>query len=99
MRYNTWRMSKSAKRPARRINRGPVGANLRRIRIEKNLTQEGVAAKSGVSRSTVADIERGDRGATAETLHGLATALDVSLDEFYAPIRTVSIDGRLAARS
>ncbi len=37
-----------------------VGQNIRRIREYKNLTQEWVAEKSGLSVSTYGSIERGD---------------------------------------
>ena len=55
---------------------------LKTIRKEKNLSQAELAKKSGVSRATIANIER---GAQVEILVGtaakLANALNVSVSE------------------
>ena len=55
---------------------------LKTIRKEKNLSQAELAEKSGVSRATIANIER---GAQVEILVGtaekLANALNVSVSE------------------
>ena len=57
------------------------GNNLGRLRTEKNLTQEKLAEKAGVSTAVLSSYE--NRNKLASTLYAkqLATALDVSLDE------------------
>ena len=55
---------------------------LKEIRKSKNMTQEELAEKSGVSRATIANIER---GAQVELLLGtvlkLANALEVRMSD------------------
>ncbi len=56
---------------------------LKDLRKERNMTQEELAEKSGVSRVTIADIERGImRSTTIGTLKKLADALEVSTSVF-----------------
>lgn len=54
-----------------------VGRNVRRIRIEKNLTQEQFAERSGFTQQYLSDLERGRRNPTVVTLFELASALGV----------------------
>lgn len=56
------------------------GANLRRIRKEKNISRERLAVESGVSYPTIAKVELG-RDLYITTAEKLAGALGVSLDE------------------
>jgi transcriptional regulator with XRE-family HTH domain len=56
-----------------------LSTELRRLRDEKGLSQHGLAAKSGIHRVTIADIERRDHtNPTLATVCKLASALDVS---------------------
>jgi len=58
-----------------------IGRAFRAVRIRKGLRQEDVAAASGVSRSTVSRIERGDiDGLTFGALLAVATALGINLE-------------------
>jgi transcriptional regulator with XRE-family HTH domain len=54
-----------------------VGRNVRRIRLEKNLTQEQFAERSGFTQQYLSDLERGQRNPTIVSLYELAQALDV----------------------
>ncbi len=54
-----------------------VATNLRRIRTGKNLTQEELAARAGVSMRYVGMMERGTTSATVTVLGKLADALEV----------------------
>ena len=45
-----------------------VAGNIRRLRKEKKLTMEKLAKLSGVSKSMLAQIERGDGNPTISTL-------------------------------
>lgn len=55
-----------------------VAANARRIREEKKLTLEGAAACTGVSRSMLAQIERGEVNPTISVLWKMANGYRVS---------------------
>ena len=54
-----------------------VGRNVRRIRLERRLTQEQLADFSGFSQQYLSDLERGERNPTVVTLFELADALGV----------------------
>lgn len=54
-----------------------VGENLRRIRKEKKLTIERLAMMSGVHKSYISDLERGERNPTVVLLDRLAYALQI----------------------
>jgi transcriptional regulator with XRE-family HTH domain len=55
-----------------------VGRNVRRIRLEKGLTQEAFAERSGFSQQYISGLERGRRNPTIVTLFELASTLGVS---------------------
>lgn len=55
--------------------------NLKRLRVERLLTQKQLAERSGVSEMTVRRIENGDYGIKLLTLHKLAAGLDVPIEE------------------
>lgn len=64
-----------------------VGANVARLRLDQQLTQEGLAEKAGISRVALGKIERSTVIPRAATLAGLANALDVPLSELVTPVR------------
>jgi transcriptional regulator with XRE-family HTH domain len=53
------------------------GANLKKLRVSKNLTQRELSIKSGVSLSHVSRIERGVRSATLTIIRDLSIGLKV----------------------
>jgi mRNA interferase RelE/StbE len=56
-------------------------ARLAEVRQLKGMTQEQLAAVSGVHRVTIARIETGEASPLAETLKRLADALGVAMDD------------------
>lgn len=52
-----------------------VGARIRSLRLDANLTQEGLAERAGVSRDTVIYAETGRKAMSIDTAHLLARAL------------------------
>ena len=58
-----------------------IGANIKRKRLERNLTQEEVAVHLGVSFQAISKWERGDGYPDIETLPVLANYFGVSVDE------------------
>ncbi|RYG83235.1 MAG: XRE family transcriptional regulator [Alphaproteobacteria bacterium] len=55
-----------------------VGQNVRRIRLERGLTQEQFAERSGFSQQYVSDLERGKRNPTIVSLFEMAQALQTT---------------------
>jgi transcriptional regulator with XRE-family HTH domain len=54
-----------------------VGRNVKRLRLEKGLTQEQFAERSGFTQQYLSDLERGRRNPTVVSLFELAQALGV----------------------
>jgi transcriptional regulator with XRE-family HTH domain len=54
-----------------------LAENIRRLRHERNLSQEELAGVCGLHRTYVGSVERGERNVTLSTLELLAAALDV----------------------
>ncbi len=59
---------------------GRIGENVRRIRMEKGLTQERLAEKTELSLTAIQKVEAGQGGIRLETLIRIAAALGISLD-------------------
>lgn len=57
-----------------------LGENLRRLRMEKSLSQGGLAKTLGVDRAYISNIESGRMNPTLSTLEKIAGALDVSIE-------------------
>jgi transcriptional regulator with XRE-family HTH domain len=56
-----------------------LGVNIRRRRQQSGLSQEGLAAASGLHRTYVGAVERGERNVTLATLEKLASALNLEV--------------------
>ncbi len=54
-----------------------VGGNLRRIRVERGLSQEQFADVLGVHRTYMGGVERGERNLTLKSLERLADHLGI----------------------
>lgn len=54
-----------------------LAANVRRLRHERQLTQEGLAERAGISSRYVGAVERGDVSASVTILGQIAAALSV----------------------
>ena len=61
-----------------------IGDNLRRLRAEKGLSLDALAKASGVSKSMLGQIERGEVNPTISTLWRIATGLRVSFTSLVA---------------
>lgn len=57
--------------------RATIGWNLRKLRVERALSQERLALEAGIDRSYVGRVERGEENVTVETLEALAGVLQV----------------------
>lgn len=61
-----------------------VGRNVRRVRVQKGISQERLAFDSGVDRSYLGGMERGEANPTVDILDRLAATLGVPLAEIFA---------------
>jgi transcriptional regulator with XRE-family HTH domain len=59
-----------------------VARNIRRLRVERNLSQEALAADAGIDRTYVSRLERGLENPTVALLEQLADDLGVTIIEF-----------------
>ena len=64
-------------------------ANLRRVRLGRGISQEGLAHAADLNTTHVAKIERSEREPGVRTVSKLAIALEVSASELFD-----GIDGR-----
>lgn len=62
---------------------GQLGEVVRKRRLALNLSQEELAARAGVHRTYLSDIERGARNITITVLTRLADALDVRVSRLF----------------
>lgn len=57
--------------------RRTIGANIRELRLEKHLSQEDLAEKTGLSRNTIVRAEWGRVSLTVERFIEIAAGLDI----------------------
>jgi transcriptional regulator with XRE-family HTH domain len=57
-----------------------LGKQIKIARVTIGLTQDDLAAKAGISRALVGQIERGEVNVTVGSLAAIARALDMVLD-------------------
>ena len=62
-----------------------LAERLRHLRSARQLSLESLSVRSGVSRSNISLIERGESSPSAVVLDRLATALGVTLADLFAP--------------
>jgi len=77
-----------------------IAGRVRELRIKHGLSLDALARNSGVSRSMISLIERGESSPTAAVLHRLAIALSTTLASLFDPPKTAAklTGGPLARR-
>ena len=71
-------MQSTSLKPAARLI---FAANLRRLRIERGLSQELLAEMANLHRTYVGSVERGERNVSIDNMESFANALKVNLRE------------------
>ena len=66
---------------------GNIAKNIQYLRREQGLTQARLATRAGLPRTTVTHLESGSGNPTLNSVHALATALQVSIEELLAAPR------------
>jgi putative transcriptional regulator len=64
--------------------------HIRKLRFERNMTQEELALRTGVSRQTIMSIERGQTNPSVLLAYKISAALSVPITEVF------DMEGRLA---
>lgn len=64
-----------------------LGKKIRQIRESKKLSQELLAEHSGLHRTYIGSVERGERNLSIDAINKIATALEVNLEELFKGIR------------
>lgn len=60
-----------------------LGAKIQRVRKDRGLTQEELAAKTGVQISTISNIERGETDTSIYVVFKIAQALRIHIKELF----------------
>jgi transcriptional regulator with XRE-family HTH domain len=60
-----------------------LGKRIRLLRKSKGLTQEELSEKAGLSYKFVGEIERGEVNISLDSLIGIATALNVKINDLF----------------
>jgi transcriptional regulator with XRE-family HTH domain len=68
-----------------------IALRVRQLRAERGLSLDALASKSGVSRSMISVIERGESSPTAVLLEKLATGLGVMMGALFDPPAVVAV--------
>lgn len=71
------------------------GANLRRVRRLKDISQEELAHRANLSRTYVSEVERGIRNVSIDNMGLLAEAIGVPLKQLVDPEMFASLDDEL----
>jgi len=59
------------------------GKNLKRLRLEKGISQESLALSADLDRTYIPSIEKGERNVSITVVEKLANAINVSISEFF----------------
>ncbi len=59
------------------------GSNVRKYRLEKNLSQEKLAEISGLHRTYISAVERAERSISLDNIQKIACALDIEIFELF----------------
>ena len=64
--------------------RAHVAWNIRKLRVERGISQDAFAVDAGIDRTYVSRLERGMENPTVAVLEGIAAALGVEIEALFA---------------
>jgi len=73
-----------------------IGANVRRLRKQKSMTQDNVVERTGMKRTYMSKVENGRLEPTLNSLFRLADALEVDVIELFSSERELMTERLLA---
>ena len=59
------------------------GQSLKKIRNEKSLSQEKLASISGLHRTYISDVERGNKNISLRNIEKITKALKIKMSDFF----------------
>ncbi len=59
------------------------GSNVKKYRLERNLSQEQLAEKSGLHRTYISAVERAERSISLDNIQKIALALNIEVDKLF----------------
>tara|TARA_B110000908_G_C10181706_1_gene416026 strand:+ start:70 stop:300 length:231 start_codon:yes stop_codon:yes gene_type:complete len=62
------------------------GLVIKKLRLEKELSQESLANQSDIDRTYISDIEKGERNISLKIIERLSETLQISLSELFNKI-------------
>ncbi len=65
------------------LNEDQIGKRIKRLRLDRKLTQQELADIAGITKSYLSKIENSDSSPPVSTLINLAKAIGVQLDDFF----------------
>lgn len=66
-------------------HRGSFGARVRELRLERGLSQEALMARTGLHRTYIGSVERGERNLSLDAIHAFAEGLGVDVAALFPP--------------
>ncbi len=64
-------------------NKLKFGNQVKKIRLEKGLSQEALALEADLDRTYIPSIEKGKRNVSLEVIYKLAKALNIDIADFF----------------
>ncbi len=66
------------------MDKNEIGLRIKTLREKKELSQNGLANKAGISPTYIYQLERGEKSPTIEYLEFICEALDITLEDFFS---------------
>lgn len=63
------------------------GEEIKKLRIQKSLSQENLAEKTGFHRTYIGMVERGERNISLNNIQKLAKALEIEIFQIFKEIK------------
>lgn len=67
-----------------------LGAQLRRVRVERGYSQEDFAAQVGLARTYYGEVERGERNVAALNLIKIAVTLNIEVGDLFPSVASLA---------